>query len=158
MKKKCTFVQNLTHFLFPTPTNHSHRTTFVFKIIRQKLCKESTQPSSTRPRPENRIITANRTRVRPMIRATNTPRTLTEPMGAAQKLFINLVKNHIILRKFPSKRGAAIDHFFEVFDGQIARVLFRRIIPRDVMKIVAYRGACELFCVAYNCVKIPFWR
>jgi hypothetical protein len=74
-----------------------------------------------------------------------------------QKLRVYLVHNTVILRKLPRKWSATLDHFVEVPHGEDMRILLRRIIPSDVVHVVANCSTPKLLGVADNCLEIAFW-
>lgn len=57
-----------------------------------------------------------------------------------------------------SKRSVAIDHLLHVVDCKVMRVLLRRIVPSNVVKVTVYCGVAELFRVAHYSVEVSFGR
>lgn len=123
------------------------------------LLHEASQPLGTGTRLEYRIFTPWGTWISSSFRAPVAPCSGGElAFGAVQQLTVDFVQDLVILGKLPCKRRAALDHLVEVLHGEHIWMLLWRVVPSNVVQVMANRSAPKLVRVADDGVEITFWR
>ena len=74
----------------------------------------------------------------------------------AKQILINLIQGSIILFEFPSKSSITRNHLVCVIKGKDVRVLFRGIVPWNIMQIMIDNSLSKLWNIAYDSLKVAF--
>ena len=120
--------------------------------------KKLLQPASPEAWREHRIVSTYRARVSTAFRAPDTPSPWRKSARSAKQFFIYLVQDGIILGKLSSKWGIAIHHFIKVLHCQREWMLLWRIVPSNVMEVMAYCSVSKFVVIADYSVKIALGR
>lgn len=128
-------------------------------LLRQQQRDQPLQSHSSTARLEEAGVSNHRARVAPVLPRSSTPASRSRHVHATtQDLLIYLVQHQIILVELPSKWRVTGNHAVQVFNRQVVRVLFWRVVPWDVMQVMVHGRVLEFIGVADHSVEVSFRR